>query len=229
MGTEPENPAGESDLQLLRRRRMRLRLFPPTSLAVLLVLSACPIFAQVSPAGVARTLPFNIGAGFSNYDSNISGDRVSGGTLWMDYDPGFITGRLHGLGIAAQGRDLDFGQPSDQPFLKEELGSGGAIYRWNRYFLIRPYGEFLVGFGNADYKTPYGLHYHQTRTVETAGGGAEFDAYHRLWVRADYQYDWWPDFFVTSASLTGKGSAADLHPQGLTVGFTYHLNQGDSR
>jgi hypothetical protein len=206
---------------------MRLKLFPPKSLAVLLVFSAYPMFAQVAPAGIAKTLPLNVGVGFSNYDTGFSGDRLNGATLQMDYEPGIFSRHLYGLGVMAQGRDLDMGQPSDQPFLREDVGSGGAIYRWNRYFLIRPYGEFLMGFGNADYKTPSGIHYHQTRTVTTAGGGAEFDAYHRLWVRADYEYEWWPNFFVTYASLQGKDPAPALHPQGLTLGFSYHFSQGE--
>jgi opacity protein-like surface antigen len=215
---------------------MRLRLFPPTSLAVLLVFSAFPIFAQVSPAGVVKTLPLNVGVGFSNYDTGFGSeklaqgsDRLNGGTLWLDYDPNWMPRRLYGLGIMAQGRDLNLGQPSNQPFLREDVGSGGAIYRWNRYFLVRPYGEFLEGFGNADYKTQYGFRYHQTRTVTTAGGGAEFDAYHRLWVRADYEYEWWPNFFISGLSLEGKDPAAKLDPQGITVGFSYHFNQGESR
>ncbi len=215
---------------------MRFKLFPPTSLAVLLVFSAYPIYAQVAPAGVAKTLPLNVGVGFSNYDSafgsqNLSqgSDRLSGATLWLDYDPTWFPGRLSGLGLMAQGRDLNFGHQSNQPFLREDVGSGGAIYRWNRFFLVRPYGEFLMGFGNADYLTPHDVHYHQTRTVTTAGGGAEFDAYHRLWVRADYEYEWWPNFFITGLSLEGKDPAAKLDPQGITVGVTYHFSQGFSR
>ena len=215
---------------------MRLKLFPPTSLAVLLVFSACPIVAQVSPAGLVKTLPLNVGVGFSSYDSNIGNgplsagnDRLGGATLWMDYDLGFLPGRLQGLGLAVQGRDLNMSQPTGQPFLREDVGSGGAIYRWNRFFEVRPYGEFLMGFGNVDYLSPSGLHYHQTRTVTTAGGGAEFDAYHHLWVRADYEYEWWPNFFISYASLNGKDPAAALHPQGVTLGFSYHFNQNESR
>jgi opacity protein-like surface antigen len=213
---------------------MRLKLFPPASLAVFLVLSALPGHAQVAAAGEGRTIPFNVGAGFSNYDTDIGSyqkadvgsDRLSGGTVWMDYDPTFLPGRLYGLGIEAQGRDLDLNHTTDQPYLREDVASGGAIYRWNRIFAVRPYGEFLMGFGNADYETTSGLHYHQTRTVTTAGGGAEFDAFHRLWVRADYEYEWWPDFFIN-----GKPNVAAprLQPQGITLGFTYHFAQGFSR
>jgi hypothetical protein len=205
---------------------MRLKLFPPTCLTVLLAFSAHPTFAQVAPAGLGHTIPINMGAGFSSYDADLSGDRLSGGTFWLGYDPGWIPGRLHGLGLEAQARDLDLGQSSNQPFLREETAGGGAIYHWDRHFLFRPYGEFLMGFGNADYKTSTGLHYHQTRTVTTAGGGAEFDTFRRLWVRADYEYEFWPDFFINGKSQSGKGTAGQMHPQGLTVGFSYHFSQG---
>jgi opacity protein-like surface antigen len=209
---------------------MRLKLFPPTSLALLLVFSASlfsahPAFAQVAAAGEYKTIPLNVGLGFSSYDADLAGDRLNGGTLWIDYDPARMPARLYGLGIAAQGRDLNLNHSANQPFLREDVGSGGAIYRWNRHFLFRPYGEGLIGFGNADYKTSTGLHYHQTRTVTTVGGGAEFDAFHRLWVRADYEYEWWPDFFIAKATDPGPA----MHPQGLTVGFTYHMAQGFSR
>ncbi len=215
---------------------MRLKLFPPTSLAVLLVLSAYPVLAQVTPAGVVKTIPLNVGVGFSNFDSGFGSgnqaegsDRLNGGTLWIDYDPGWLPGRLYGLGIMVQGRDLNLGQPKDQPFMREDVASGGAIYRWNHYFLVRPYGEFLAGFGNSDYLTQALVHYHQTRTVYTAGGGAEFDTYHRLWVRADYEYEWWPQYFITGLSLEGKAPAAKLEPNGITVGLSYHFNQRESR
>jgi opacity protein-like surface antigen len=214
---------------------MRLRLFPPTSLAVLLVFSAHPIFAQVAPAGVVHTLPINVGVGFSNYDTDISYGtgsspaRLSGGTFWLGYDPTFLPGKLGGLGIEAQARDLNFGHSSSQPFLRQDTAAGGVIYHWERHFLFRPYGEFLMGYGNADYRTPTGIHYHQTRTITTVGGGAEFDTFHRLWVRAEYEYQWWPDFFITGDSQAGKDSAGIMNPQGVTVGVSYHFNQGYSR
>jgi opacity protein-like surface antigen len=203
---------------------MRLKLIPPASLALLFVFSLCQSRAQVAPAGLVRTIPVNVGVGFSNYNADLAGDRLNGGTFWLDYDPGWMPTKLYGLAIAAQGRDLDLGHSANQPFLREDVGSGGVMYRWNRHFLIRPYGEALMGFGNADYRTTTGLHFHQTRTVTTVGGGAEFDAFHRLWVRADYEYEWWPDFFIN-----GKPNAPQMEPQGITVGFTYHLAQGFSR
>jgi opacity protein-like surface antigen len=215
---------------------MRLKLFPPTSLAVLLVFSAYPIVAQVSPAGVAKTLPLNVGVGFSNFDTGFGNqklaegsDRLSGATLSLDYDPSFIPGRLYGLGIMAQGRDLNMGHTTDQPFLREDVGSGGVIYRWDRFLRVRPYGEFLMGFGNADYRTQFGFRYHQTRTVTTAGAGAEFPAFRQLWVRADYEYEWWPDFFISGSTKPGVAPSSRLDPQGLTLGFSYHFSQPEGR
>jgi opacity protein-like surface antigen len=213
---------------------MRLKLFPPTSLAVLLVLSTCPIFAQTAPAGFAKTLPLTVGVGFSNYDTGLGNgalakgsDRLGGGTLWLDYQPGYFARHTGGLAIAVQGRDLHMSEPKDQPFLREDVGSGGLMYRWNRFYMFRPYAEGLMGFGNADFLTQFGFHYHQTRTVTTAGGGAEFDAFHRLWVRADYQYEWWPNFFRSGPA--GKQVLSSLHPNGVSVGVTYHFNQAESR
>jgi hypothetical protein len=52
------------------------------------------------------------------------------------------------------------------------------------------------------------------------GGGVELRAYRSLWVRADYEYQFWPDFFFKGAKPIGQ-----LNPQGFTVGVLYHFNR----
>ena len=199
---------------------MRLKLFPPLSLAVLLVFSAHPSFSQVSAPGVVKTIPVTVGVGVSSYNPDWNHGRIMGGTMWIDYNPQFLPGRLRGLGIEAEGRDLNMNQSADQPNLREDVAAGGAIYNWNRFFAIRPYGKFLMGFGNADYLASNGRRSHQTRTVTIAGGGLEIRAYRRLWARADYEYQWWPDFFRVDTPKQAK-----LRPQGISVGVSYHFNQ----
>jgi hypothetical protein len=199
---------------------MRLKLFPPLSLAVLLVFSAYPSFSQVAAAGVVKTIPLTVGVGVSSYSPDFKQGRLIGASLWLDYNPQFLPGRLHGLGLEAEGRDLNANQSSDQRFLREDVAAGGAIYSWDRFFAVHPYGKFLFGFGNADYPTATGAPHHQTRTVTIAGGGLEIRAYHRVWARADYEYQWWPDFYRVNTSNPGQ-----LNPQGISVGVSYHFNQ----
>jgi hypothetical protein len=42
--------------------------------------------------------------------------------------------------------------------------------------------------------------------------GLEYHAIHRLWVRADYEYQIWPNLL---------GDGRNLDPQGFTLGVSY--------
>ncbi len=204
---------------------MRLKLFPPMSLAVLLVFSAYPSFSQVSAAGVVKTLPFTLGVGLSSFEPDMRAGRLLGSTLWIDYNPEWLPAKLHGIGLEAEARDLSLNRSSDQSAnLREDVASGGGIYSWNRFYPFRPYGKFLMGYGNTDYEGSNGVRHHDSRTVTSAGGGFEVQAFHRIWARADYEYQWWPDFFEMKAPSPGK-----LNPQGFTVGVSYHFNQAAFR
>jgi opacity protein-like surface antigen len=53
------------------------------------------------------------------------------------------------------------------------------------------------------------------------GGGIDYRAFGNVWLRADYEYQDWPNIF-------GKGY--DLDPQGVTVGAMYEFgNHRSSR
>jgi opacity protein-like surface antigen len=204
---------------------MRLKLIPPLSLALLFVFSAHLSFAQVSPAGLVKTIPITFGVGVSSFEPDFDAGRILGGSLWIDYNPQWLPGRLNGLGLEVEGRDLSFDRAADQPGnLREDVASGGAIYAWNHYRFVRPYGKFLAGFGNVDYENAEGARFHDSRTVTSAGGGVEVQAFHRVWARADYEYQWWPDFYMQQFTNNGQ-----LNPQGITVGVSYHFNQRDYR
>jgi opacity protein-like surface antigen len=205
---------------------MRLKLFLQVSLAVSLLFSAVyPSFSQVVPAAYeGMRLPLTAGLGLSSFSPDWLSGRLMGGTLWIDYNPTWVPQRLYGIGLEVEGRDLRFNRSSSQPSdLREDTAGGGVIYTWRRYRQIRPYGKFLMGLGNVDYLTGKGARYNTGRTVTFAGGGLEYDAFRRFWVRADYEYQWWPDFFNVNTPNPGK-----LDPQGITVGVSYHFNQRSS-
>jgi hypothetical protein len=199
---------------------MRLKLFPPLSLAVLLVFSTHFSYSQVAAAARTKTIPLTVGVGLSSYEPDKGAGRLLGGTLWFDYSPTFLPHRLEGLGIEAEGRDLSLNRSSDQSAnLREDVASGGVLYAWRHFYAFRPYGKYLMGYGNADYEGTDGSRHHDSRTVTTAGGGFEVEAYHRVWVRADYEYQFWPDFFKATHP------AGKLNPQGITLGVSYHFGQ----
>ncbi len=79
-----------------------------------------------------------------------------------------------------------------------------------------------MGFGNADdgYDSRINKYIHDSRTVTSFGGGLDYQATKRVWVRADYEYQTWPSFFKHTNPAIRPGR---LNPQGFTVGAMYHF------
>jgi opacity protein-like surface antigen len=197
---------------------MRSMLRFALSLALLLVCAASSALAQAVPAATKTEPPWAIGVGVSGYNLDWAQSNLYGGTLWIDYMPNRIPPFLHGLGVELEARDLNYGRPSSQPNLREDVAGGGLIYSWRRYRNLRPYGKLLVGYGNLD----YGVRgrYHDSRNLTTIGGGVEFRVARCVWARADYEYLFWPDMvFKNNKPIAG------INPQGFTAGVLYHFNR----
>jgi opacity protein-like surface antigen len=165
---------------------------------------------------------------------------IFGGTLWIDWHFSSLPHYLTGLGVELEARDVskwgpielskgyrDYDcsdgsvPPNCQPNpsgLREDTVEGGAIYTWRRYAKIHPYGKFLVGFGSMDFPAgdaynPSGAPYtHDTRILYATGGGLEYRLMRRVDIRADYEYQFWPNFL---------GHPHALNPNGITLGATY--------
>lgn len=208
---------------------MRLKPYLGLTLALLFACAACSALAQTVPAARDKYLPFAIGAGFSGYNPDYGQGHLLGGTLWIDYTPNRVPRLLRGIGLEAEARDLNYGRSSSQPpNLREDAAGGGVIYSWPRFRDFRPYGKFLMGFGNTDYgsiKTQ--ARGHESRTVTSMGGGVEFRAFRSVWVRADYEYQSWPDFYKHPPIGVPPVivPAGRLNPQGFTVGAMYHFSR----
>jgi hypothetical protein len=186
---------------------MRLKL----AFAALFLTAALPACSQVGPAATQGGLPLVVGAGYSNFYTDWSG-RESGATLWIDWNVYKVPRILHGIGLEVQGRDLSFSRTGDNPKLRMDVASGGAIYRYNRYRNLHPYAKFLLGFGSIDFTNPPSPYYtHDTRTVLSPGGGVEYRVFRNIWVRGDYEYQFWNDWYHHH----------DLNPQGFTIGAVY--------
>jgi len=192
---------------------MRLKLFPPLSLALSLFLFVHPSFSQTAPdAYQGRTLPISLGAGVSSINVDWGrNQRMIGGTLWINYFPP-VPHLLNGLALDVEGRDINYDRPSVLPNnFRQDTAAGGPIYYWRHFRDFQVYGKGLIGFGSFDfryYSTPY--YTHETRTIFAPGGGIMVHGYKHVWVRADYEYQFWPDLF---------GRTAD--PQGFTLGAVY--------
>jgi hypothetical protein len=195
---------------------MRLKQFFVLTLAVLFVFVICPVYGQTVPAASEGSLPLAVGGGISSFNPDWAHGRMMGTTLWADWFPTRLPSYLHGFGVDAEARDLNFGRASTVPkLLTEASAGGGVIYSSRRYRNVRPYGKALLEFGGLTWgpsSTPY---HHDTRTVTVFGGGLEVRAYRNLWVRADYEYQFWPDLFGNKT----------LNPSGFTVGAMYHFSR----
>ena len=200
---------------------MRIKLFLRLTVGFLLACAACFVHAQTVPAATEGNLPLAVGAGFSGYNPDYNTGHLLGGALWMDYFPSQVPHFLQGIGIEAEARDLSLGRSSSQPSnLREDTIEGGVIYSWRHFHNVHPYGKFLMGYGNTDYRSLPGAvvawRGHDSRTITIAGGGVDIKAFQHIWLRADYEYQSWPDFFK------GTKNPA-MNPQGFTVGALYRF------
>lgn len=198
------------------------QLFPKLTLAGLFSVAIISGFSQAAPSATQGGIPLVVGAGFSNYDVDFSNFRLSGPSLWIDWAYYGPLQRLHGFGIEAEGRDLSLGKPAGYPGnLRQATALGGVIYKWRDFHHVHPYGKFLLGFGKMEFagtaSDPY--YTNDSRTVYSPGLGLEYRVYRNVLLRADYEYQIWPQFF-------GPGSR---NPQGFTIGASYDFRARNSR
>lgn len=194
------------------------------TLAFLFACSSCAAFAQTMPDGTERTVPVSVGAGFSGFNPDHGHGHLLGGTLWVDYRLTRIPNILRGLGVEAEARDLNYGRSLPAQWnLREDTAQGGLMYSWPHYLNFRPYAKYMMGFGNTDYgslSTTPPSRGHDSRTISSMGGGIEYRVSRAIWVRADYEYQSWPDFFKHTDPTIPAGK---LNPQGFTVGVMYQF------
>ncbi len=182
-----------------------------------MVLSAAPFaFSQIAPSATSSGIPLTVGFGYSNYYTDWSAYE-SGLTLWVDVSlTNVVPSRMHGLGIELEARDLNFDRTGDVPALKEYTGAGGPVYYWRHYRNVEPYGKFLLGIAGINFNNKPGDNYtHDTRTVYEGGGGAQYRVFRNVWVRGEYDYQFWPDFIHHHT----------FNPRGLSVGVNYDLSR----
>lgn len=177
-------------------------------LAALITLLTLPVFGQVAPAVKLGGLPLGVGAGLSDVSLDYGpGRRMIGVSAWADYN------LFHGLGIEAEGTSIFADKPAVLTRMKQEAIKGGVIYRARSFAGVRPYAKGLVGLGEIYFPSHNPLYTHDTFTMYSAGGGAEYRVWRNVYVRGEYAYEFWPKFL-------GRGT---LDPNGFTIGATYYL------
>ncbi len=190
--------------------------FPPHVLAALALSVPCIAMSQVVPsATTSNSIPLSIGAGVTEFDRSFGNGFSLGDKIWVDF------GDWHGLGIEAEGEQVGVHPAAqDDDGVREEVASGGAIYNRFNFHGIRPNVKFLIGYGNIDY--PSTVPTHQTRTVYTAGGGISYPLIAGFSARVDYEYQWWPNFWVKPPTYT---TGKYLTPNGFAFGISYKFGR----
>jgi opacity protein-like surface antigen len=219
---------------------MGLKPYLEPALAALLVCSAYSVLAQTVPAATQSKFHLAIGAGISGYNPDYGHGHLLGGTLWIDYTLPRMPHLLNGIGLEAEAHDLNYGRTTAPPAqslqaanLREDVALGGLIYTLPRYRNFHPYAKIMMGYGNADEETlaipskpSPPIRWHDSRTVTSAGGGMDYRVFRNIWVRADYEYESWPTFFVNPGNVPPAGR---LTPQGFTIGAMYHFGHSGFR
>jgi opacity protein-like surface antigen len=185
---------------------MRMKLI----VASLLLAAAFPVSAQVVPTAEQHGLPLVVGVGFSDFYTDWDG-RIDGVTVWADWNFYRAPSLLRGLGIEAEFRDLNYARTGTVPELRQDTAAIGAIYTWRHYRRVHPYAKYLVGVGSIDFGHMSPTYSHDSRTIYTPGGGIEYRAWRNVWVRGDYEYQYWTNFFRHHT----------MNPNGFTVGVSY--------
>lgn len=183
-------------------------------LPLLFLATSVTIFGQAVPTATDSESPFSAGGGLSTFNTDFDGGRMSGGALWADYRLNKVPSYLQGVGFEVEARDLLLGRSRNQPsYLAEKTIGGGVKYTWRHFQNFHPYAKALFEYGTGAGPT-------MSRTVTAIGGGLDYHMFGKVWLRADYEYQAWPDFPKLS-----NGTSPSLNPDGFKVGITYHFGR----
>jgi hypothetical protein len=141
---------------------------------------------------------------------------MEGGTVWLDWNLPTTTPALRGFTVEGEFRDISIGGSTTQPNLRQDTGGAGMLYAWPHYKNIHPYAKLLFGVASEDFFLPSNPTYeHDTRGFVAPGAGVDFKAFGPVWVRADYEYQFWQNLI-----------SGTPEPNGFTFGILYNLKGG---
>ncbi|WP_058188943.1 outer membrane beta-barrel protein [Terracidiphilus gabretensis] len=188
--------------------------------ALLLILIAGPASAQAVYSASEDHPRLSVGAGLSMFSQDWGPNPHPIGVAYtVDYHPP-LPRFLEDLNIEGQGRNLIWHRGAapvtGAPIVPRTFTlGGGLIYHphWVRFHKFEPYAKGLLSYGNIHFAQDIVPYNHDTRTVSSIGGGVDYRLIHRVTLRADYEYQWWPDFLGPNA----------LNPNGFTISALYNF------
>jgi opacity protein-like surface antigen len=173
---------------------------------------AAPILAPAQSQYSAERAPltFTLGGAYSFFNAGYGGYKVMGGVAYANFSP-IIWDHVAG---EAEGRWLTL---NGSRGFSEYNYLAGPVYRiaMREHRGLHPYVKGLVGEGIVDFPNHLAVGRY---FVLAPGGGVDVTLNPRWRVRADYEYQVWPN----SPAVPGM-SMATMKPNGVTVGFTYRI------
>jgi hypothetical protein len=192
---------------------MRVHSIFGLTLVVILAAPTLPALAQAAPAaGSNGGLPISLGGGFSAWDVNWGTGTMEGGTLWADWNLQTTTPAVRGFSLEGELRDISLGGSTSQPNIRQDTALAGLKYAVPHYRNFRPYIKCLGGVGSMDFISGTPGYTHDTRGLVAIGVGADIHAAGPIWIRADYEYQFW-EYFLNGWT----------EPNGATIGFVYNF------
>lgn len=198
---------------------MRLKPIFPLYIAIVVVLSLSSAHGQVVAAGRGghrAHVPIELGFGGSDFSMDWGKDQYGGAhrengiTAWINTDVPVLSHVLKGLAVEIEGRHLNYSQPPGLSRLRADTILGGPTYTVRSSLPVRPYAKLLWGMGSLDFP-PLGNYSHDTRVVTAPGAGIEARIHGPIWVRGDYEYQFWPKLFGPHT----------LNPNGFSFGIAF--------
>jgi hypothetical protein len=193
-------------------------------LSSLLLLVASALSAQSRESAYGRRTSLLAGAEFSvfnpdfycpsNSPFNCGGGLplLKGAGVFGDFD---VSGKV-AFGAEGEARWLRWGGAGAQVESTYMIGPRYRVYQFRRLGNLGFWVKFLVGAGDittANYPGPDSLQ--GTMLVYAPGGSLEYQLRQRVFVRADYELQKWPNFAVLPPDTNG------LTPNGFSFGVAY--------
>lgn len=168
-------------------------------LAVLPLLGAGRALGQSRESATAGRTFLWVGGGASAYYLQYGAVKNYGVTAYVDGDS------VRRFGFEAEGRWLDYHQTSN---IHAETYLAGPRYHFNTGRL-QPYVKGLGGLGKFNFTDNYAK---GSYLVVAGGGGADYRLSSRWGARADFEYQYWPQF-----------TFGPMSSGGVTLGVRYLL------
>jgi hypothetical protein len=177
--------------------------------AAIFFVAASHLEAQVAPSARVGGFPIGIGAGMSSFNLDYGhGRRMEGPVVRASID------LWHGIGLDASARSIFMFTPSALSRMQQTTLLAGAFYEGPEKFHVRPFVRFAGGKAIIEFPSNDPKYTRGSGPLYAPSGGVEIPVSLKVALRADYEYQIWPNY---------QGNHA-LTPQGFTLGFTYYLS-----